>query len=124
MGRPWCSRVGPAGAIAIGAAAISVWAAGADALAAGAGEAAHLDQAGYRAYKRGAFGDALVAFNAAWQADPQPKYLYNAGLCHEGLGDLGRAIEGYEGYLEAAGATPPLLGPSCSSRAAAPPTAG
>ena len=64
--------------------------------------AKRMEKVGKVAYKKGKFGDALIAFAAAYKADPQPKFLYNIARCHEKSGDLAKAAEHYERYLREA----------------------
>ncbi len=64
--------------------------------------AKRMEKVGKVAYKKGKFGDALIAFGAAYKADPQPKFLYNIARCHEKSGDLAKAAEHYERYLREA----------------------
>ena len=42
----------------------------------------------------------VAAFELAHQAHPDPKYLFNIGRCHERLGDLFRAMEFVQGYVD------------------------
>ena len=57
---------------------------------------------GKRAYKAGEYGDALVAFESAYEAVPKPKYLYNMARAHEKGGGLAEAAELYGRYLREA----------------------
>ncbi len=76
----------------------------ADAADAGRGESSaavkRLAQAGRRAYANKRWANALAAFEAAWEADPQPRFLYNVGRCHEQLGDYPKALEALRRYLD------------------------
>jgi len=56
-------------------------------------EAKKFDAMAREAYKHKRWDDAVAWFQAAWEADPQPKYLYNMGRICEKKGDLPRAIE-------------------------------
>ena len=62
-------------------------------------KAARMEKAGKAAYVKGKYDDALIAFEAAYEADPQPKHLYNMARCHEQLGRLSKASDFYERYL-------------------------
>ncbi len=44
-------------------------------------EAAELAALGKEAYRKRKYDDAFAAFEAAYDADPLPKYLYNLGKC-------------------------------------------
>ncbi len=57
---------------------------------------------GKRAYKAGEYGDALVAFESAYEAVAKPKYLYNMARAHEKRGGLAEAAELYGRYLREA----------------------
>lgn len=67
-----------------------------------ASKAARMEEVGKRAYRKGKYGDALIAFEAAFDADPQPKHLYNMARCHEQQGNLAKAADFYERYLREA----------------------
>ena len=54
--------------------------------------AAPLDELGKKAYREKRFDDAAAAFEAAYEADPLPKFLYNLGRCYEKLGDPDKAV--------------------------------
>ncbi len=77
---------------------------------AGAGEsrrepneaAAELDVMGKDAYKARRYDDAVAAYEAAFEADPLPRFLFNLARCHQKRGDLGRAAHLFERYLKAA----------------------
>lgn len=74
--------------------------------AAGDGNAAQraerMEKVGKAAYGKGEYGDALIAFEAAYEAAPQPKHLYNLARCHEQQGSLAKAADYYERYLREA----------------------
>ena len=63
-------------------------------------EAKKFDAMAREAYKHKRWDDAIAWFQAAWEAHPQPKYLYNMGRICEKKGDLPRAIEYLEHFLE------------------------
>jgi len=65
-------------------------------------KAARMEKAGKKAYVKGKYDDALIAFEAAYEAHPQPKHLYNMARCHEQKGNLAKAAEYYEQYLREA----------------------
>jgi len=62
-------------------------------------EAARFERKGRRAYAKKRYDDAAAAFELAWRADPQPRYLHNLARCYERLGDLARAVEHLERYV-------------------------
>ena len=66
---------------------------------AGGGDAARFEKLGKNAYARERWDDAVAAFEAAYEADPQPRYLFNAGRSYERKGDLARAMEYVTRYL-------------------------
>ena len=45
--------------------------------------------------------DAISAFQLAWDTDPVPRYLFNIGRSYERKGDLVKAVEFVERYVEA-----------------------
>jgi len=53
-----------------------------------------------KAYARKRWDDAIVAFELAHQARPKPQYLFNIGRCHEKKGDLFRAMEYVQAYVD------------------------
>ena len=63
-------------------------------------ESKKFDAMAREAYKHKRWDDAVAWFQAAWEADPQPKYLYNMGRICEKKGDLPRAIEYLEHFLK------------------------
>ena len=63
-------------------------------------EAKKFDAMAREAYKHKRWDDAIAWFQAAWEAHPQPKYLYNMGRICEKKGDLPRAIEYLEHFLK------------------------
>ena len=65
-------------------------------------KAKRMEKVGRGAYRKGKYGDAMIAFRAAYKAVPKPKFLYNLGRCHEKLGELAAAADHYERYLEEA----------------------
>ncbi len=62
-------------------------------------QARRYDKAGKRAYVKGRYEDAVAAFEAAYGAQPVPKFLFNIGRCYEKLGDYPRAIATFQRYL-------------------------
>jgi tetratricopeptide (TPR) repeat protein len=54
---------------------------------------------GRRHYNAQRFEEALVAFEAAQKEKPLPELEYNMARCHEQLGRIPAAIEGYRRYL-------------------------
>ena len=58
-----------------------------------------MEKAGKKAYVKGNYDDALIAFERAYEIDPQPKHLYNIARCHEQQGNLAKAADFYERYL-------------------------
>lgn len=70
------------------------------------GAAAEFEKLGKAAYGKQDWDNAIAAFEGAYEADPLPRFLFNIGRCHEKKGDLARASQYFERYLEAApGAT-------------------
>ena len=61
-----------------------------------------LETMGRTAYSEERFRDAIDAFDAAYRTQPQPRYLYNIGRCHEKLAQYGQAISYIERYLKGA----------------------
>ena len=60
------------------------------------------DRMAKAAYRQGRYEDAAAAFEAAYEADARPKYLFNLGKVYQKLGALDRAVVYLERYLEAA----------------------
>jgi len=54
---------------------------------------------GNEAYARGAFREALTAFDAAYKLAPLPGFLFNVAQCHRQLGSYERAAHFYRRYL-------------------------
>ena len=65
-------------------------------------KAARMEKVGKRAYVKGRYDDALIAFEAAFAARPQPKHLYNMARCHEKPGSRAKAAAFYERYVREA----------------------
>jgi len=61
--------------------------------------AKRMEKVGKVAYKKGRYDDAIIAFKAAYEALPKPKFLYNLARCHEKKGALAEAAGYYERYL-------------------------
>ncbi len=53
---------------------------------------------GKKAYAKGKYDDAIVAFELAYDRAPDPRYLFNIGRCHHKLGDLFKAMEFTQRY--------------------------
>lgn len=62
-------------------------------------QAKRYEKKGKKAYARGRWDDAIVAFELAHKANPQPRYLFNVGRCHERKGDLFTAMEYIQRYV-------------------------
>lgn len=58
------------------------------------------DKKGKKLYKKKKFEDAIVAFDLAYNTAPQPRHLYNIGMCHEQLGDLFTAMEFIQRFVD------------------------
>ena len=88
----------------LGAALLAASAGAPDAFAADPGRtrADKLDRAGKDAFRHGAYGDAAIAFKAAYEASPSPGRLFNLGKAYQRAGDLPGAIRTFERYLEEA----------------------
>ena len=54
---------------------------------------------GNEAYERGAYREALAAFDAAYKLAPLPGFLFNVAQCHRQLGAHERAAHFYRRYL-------------------------
>ncbi|MCB9559468.1 MAG: tetratricopeptide repeat protein [Kofleriaceae bacterium] len=57
-------------------------------------------QQGEKLFALGRFDEALVAYEAAFEAKPLPGFLFNIGQCHRNLGDLESAIFSFRKYLK------------------------
>ncbi len=66
---------------------------------------AHFDTA-ERAFNLGKFGDALVAYEAAYQVLPLGPFLFNVAQCHRNLRNHERAVFFFERYLALAPKAP------------------
>ena len=64
--------------------------------------ASKLDTMGKKAYKSREWDDAIAAFEAAYEADPLPRFPYNLARCYEKKDAYGEAIEHLNRYLQAA----------------------
>jgi iron complex outermembrane receptor protein len=60
----------------------------------------HLFDQGQADYKAGQFKEAIEAFLAADRLHPSPDLMYDVAQAYERLGELGRAVEYYEAYLQ------------------------
>lgn len=58
-------------------------------------------QNGAAYYERANYTMALEEFERAYRLETAPELLYNMGRCHEGLGQLDRAIQRFEAFLKA-----------------------
>ncbi len=67
-----------------------------------AAKAARYEKKGKNAYSKGRYDVAIVAFELAHQTDPQPRFLFNIGRCHERKGDLFEAIKYIQRYVDEA----------------------
>jgi tetratricopeptide (TPR) repeat protein len=54
---------------------------------------------GEKLFALGRFDDALVEYEAAFEAKPLPGFLFNIGQCHRNLGDYDAAIFSFNKYL-------------------------
>ncbi len=61
----------------------------------------HFDK-GEKLFALGRFDDALVEYEAAFEARPLPGFLFNIGQCHRNLGDYDAAVFSYRKYLKLA----------------------
>ena len=62
-------------------------------------KAKRFDKLGKKAYGKKDWDEAIAAFEAAFQADPIPKFLYNTSRAYEKKNDHRKAIEYLEIYL-------------------------
>ncbi len=58
-----------------------------------------LERLGRKAYAKKDWTEAVAAFEAAYAANPKPKYLYNAGRAYDRKGDFRKAIEFLKRYV-------------------------
>lgn len=63
------------------------------------GKAKRFDKLGKKAYGKKDWDEAIAAFEAAYQADPMPKFLFNTARAYEKKSDHRKAIEYLEKYL-------------------------
>ena len=63
-------------------------------------KAKRYEKRGKKAYKKKLYEEAIVAFELAYEAMPQPRYLFNIGRCHEKVGDLFKAMEFTQRYVD------------------------
>ena len=75
-------------------------AAGSSATAKKAKKAGRYAKKAKKAYRRGDYDDAIAAFELAHDANADPKHLFNIGRCHEKKGELFRAMEFVQRYVE------------------------
>jgi len=57
---------------------------------------------GEKLFALGRFDDALLEYEAAFEAKPLPGFLFNIGQCHRNLGDYDEAIFSFRKYLKLA----------------------
>lgn len=62
--------------------------------------AKRLDKKGKKLYAKGRYDDAIAAFELAYEADPKPRFLFNIGRAYERKGDLFKAMEHLQGYVD------------------------
>ncbi len=55
---------------------------------------------GEKLFALGRFEEALVAYEAAFEASPLPHFLFNIGQCHRNLGNFDQAIFSFRKYLK------------------------
>ena len=55
---------------------------------------------GEKLFALGRFDEALLAYEAAFEAKPLPGFLFNIGQCHRNLGDYDAAIFSFRKYLK------------------------
>lgn len=55
---------------------------------------------GEKLFALGRFDDALVAYEAAFEAKAIPAFLFNIGQCHRNLGDYRSAVFSFRKYLK------------------------
>jgi len=66
----------------------------------GEARARKMDKAGKKAFKHRAYDDAVIAFKAAHAASPTPGRLFNLGKAYQRVGNLQKAIETFERYVQ------------------------
>ncbi len=62
--------------------------------------AQRFDQMGKKAYGKKRWDDAIASFEAAYQVDPLPRFLYNIARCYEQMGEFAATIKHLKRYLE------------------------
>ncbi len=55
---------------------------------------------GEKLFALGRFGDALAAYEAAFEAQPLPEFLFNIGQCYRNLGNYRSAMFSFRKYLK------------------------
>lgn len=55
---------------------------------------------GEKLFSLGQFDDALKQYQAAYDAEPFPEFLFNMAQCHRNLGDYEQAVDHYREYLD------------------------
>ncbi len=62
-----------------------------------------LSAAAVAAFRAKEYDNAISLFERAYAADPQPNYLFNIGRVHEEKGELAKAVEYYQRFVQSAG---------------------
>lgn len=62
-----------------------------------------LSAAAVAAFKAKDYDNAIALFEKAYAADPQPNYLFNIGRVHEEKGQLAKAVEYYQRFVQSPG---------------------
>ena len=63
-------------------------------------KAKRYEKKGKKLFKKKRWQDAIVAFELAYKTAPQPRHLFNIGVCHEKMGDLFTAMEFIQRYVD------------------------
>jgi hypothetical protein len=64
------------------------------------GRGKELFEEGRDLFRKKAYREAAAKFEHAYRVDPVPHFLFNIAKCRENLGEHGRAVQGYERYLQ------------------------
>ncbi len=62
-------------------------------------QARRFEKKGKKAYAKKRWDDAVAAFRLAYEADPQPRFLFNVARCLAKKGDLPQALQYLEQYI-------------------------